>query len=302
MVLKPKRFDLNLLLTFDALMKTGQVTRAAELLNVTQSAVSHSMAVLRTHFGDPLFVRSGHAMVPTARALSLKEPVERICQELQEGVQSRARFTPSKASRTFTISLTDLSEYLFLAPLSTALRQRAPRCRLACIQAPAADIPRMLESGQIDIALGLLGMPGKLRQRRLFDYDLACIAQRSHPVCKGRISRAQFLEYPQIAISRAGELADQYDETLSRLKLRRNIVLSLSHYLIAAHVVANTDLIALLPAPAVSRLAVQFDIQVLEKGFQTPDFTSTMYWHERYHLDPGARWFRELATEFCRSG
>lgn len=160
----------------------------------------------------------------------------------------------------------------------------------------------MLESGQIDIALGLLGMPGKLRQRRLFDYDLACIAQRSHPVCKERISRAQFLEYPQIAISRAGELADQYDETLSRLKLRRNIVLSLSHYLIAAHVVASTDLIALLPAPAVNRLAVQFDIQVLEKGFQMPNFTSTMYWHERYHLDPEARWFRELAIEFCRSG
>ena len=297
-----RKFDLNLLQTFAALLQTGQVTRAAAQLDVSQSAVSHSLAALRLHFGDPLFVRSGHSMAPTSRALALKEPVERILREIQEGVHARATFDPATASRTFKISLTDLSEYLFLAPLTTALRDMAPGCRLACVQANTRDIPRMLENGQLDVALGLLGMPRELRQQRLFGYELACIARHNHPVCKARVSKAQFQELPHIAISRTGEPEDLFDRQLNRAGLKRNVVLSLSHYLIAAHVVASTDLLSVLPAPAVKRLALQFNIRQLKMGFQTPSFVSTMYWHERFHLDPGAAWFRSLTTDFCRAG
>ncbi len=294
-----RTLDLNLLLTLDALFETGQVSAAANVLGVTQPAVSQGLRQLREHFGDPLFVRTGNRLSLTPRAQALREPVKRIVQDLQEHLLTTPSFDPSVAERTFTLCLSDLSEFVHLSDFVTTFRKAAPACRLRSLRAPASELVHLLETGQADLAFGgmLPEMPASLRQRRLADYNYACIAATSNPAGAQPLTRARYCELPHVIVSRTGGFDDYIERHLRRQKLMRNAVLSLSDNIIAAKLVAESDLIATIPRDVALRFSMLFRLAVLALPFRLPQVVSRMYWHERFHRDAANQWLRSLASE-----
>ena len=295
-----RSLDLNLLLTLDALYQTGQVSAAAELLGVSQPAVSQGLRILRAHFDDPLFVRTGRFLSLTPRAQALRTPLQRIVRELHEHLLTAPRFDPPTAERIFTLCLSDLSEFVYLGDFLAALRQQAPRCRLRSLRVPVQEIPLMLESGRADLAFGgmLPEMPANLRQRRMMDYGYVCIMARGHPAARRPLTKARYGELSHVIISRSGDFEDFIEKECRRLRLRRNAVASLSDTTMAAKLVAGSDLIATVPSGVAERLAEIFPLAVVELPLSIPRVVSRMYWHERFHRDPANQWLRELAQVY----
>lgn len=295
-----RTLDLNLLLTLDALFETGQVSAAASVMGVTQPAVSQGLRQLREHFGDPLFVRTGNRLSLTPRGQALRSPVKRIVQDLHEHLLTTPTFDPALAERTFTLCLSDLSEFVSLSDFVTAFREVAPGCRLRSLRAPAGDLVTLLETGQADLAFGgmLPEMSPSLRQQRLVDYNYACIAAAAGGAAMAHpLTRAAYCELAHVIVSRTGGFDDYIDSYLRRQKLVRNAVLSLSDNIIAAKLVAESDLVATIPRAVALRFSTLFPLAVLDLPFRLPQNVSRMYWHERFHRDAANQWLRSLASE-----
>lgn len=298
-----RALDLNLLFTLDALFEMEQVSAAADMMGVTQPAVSQALRQLREHFKDPLFVRSGNRLSLTPRAQALRAPVRRIIRDIHEHLLTTLSFDPAVAERVFTLCLSDLSEFVILSDFVAAFRRAAPRCRLRSLRAPASELIRLLETGQADLAFGgmLPEMPASLRQRRLADYNHVCIAATAHSARLQPFTRSKYCELPHIIVSRTGGFDDYIERHLRRQKLVRNAVLSLSDNLIAAKLVAESDLIATIPRGVALRFSTLFPLAVLELPFRLPQVVSRMYWHERFHRDAANQWLRSLASEHFSS-
>ncbi|CAI1957892.1 Nodulation protein D 2 [Serratia quinivorans] len=149
-----KGLDLNLLIVFDVLLCEKNVTCAAQKLGLSQSAVSHALARLRTFFADPLFIKGAVGMEPTPRALQLRAPIGRILLEVRQHIQSPTPFEPALARRQFTLALTDLGEVVMLPTLLRQFRQLAPRCTLRSVQIPPEQMEQALAGGELDLAVG----------------------------------------------------------------------------------------------------------------------------------------------------
>ena len=286
--------SLNLLATLEAILRTGQVSRAAEALGVTQPAVSHALKRLRTQLGDPLLVRTAAGMSLTPRAQELQATLLPLVRQLQASLQSPV-FTPATAQRTFTLAMSDLGEFQLPHGLLQDFRAQAPACRLRCMQVPVPEIAAALECGASDLALGgmLPAMPPGLRQRRLFDYDYVCIARAARGTPR-TLTRATYSTAPHAVVSRSGDFEDFIEKPLQQLRLRRNKVISLSSTVAAARLVAQSDLIATVPRRVAGQLQELFPLACMELPMRLPRVVSRMYWHERCHSDAASRWLRAL--------
>ena len=291
---------LKLLPVLEALLRTGQVSRAAEALGVTQPAVSHALRRLRAELGDPLLVRSGAGMALTPRAQELRALLLPLVQQLQSSLQP-AVFTPATAQRTFTISLSDLGEIQLRLEFLEAFRREAPGCRLRCLRVPVQELAATLESGGADLALGgmLPAMPPGLRQRRMFDYDYVCIARAG---ALRRLTRKAYASASHAVVSRSGDFADHIDPALLQQKLQRHKVISLASTVAAARLVSRSDLVATVPRPVAGQLQQMFPLQALELPVRLPRVVSRMYWHERFHADAANRWLRTLVERHFAFG
>ena len=173
--------NLNLLVAFDALCRERHVTRAAKRVGITQSAMSNSLRQLRALFDDELFVRAPRGVVPTARALSLAEPVRRGL-SLLEGAVAPPTFDPSRDARTFVLSADDYVQLVVLPPLLTALAARAPHVRLKVVHSARHAVPEGLARGEVDLAFGWFGAPPpRHRREKLFTERFTCVVRRGHP-------------------------------------------------------------------------------------------------------------------------
>ena len=161
--------DLNLLSVLDAMFREGSVTKAAQSLGLTQSAMSHALNRLRTFFEDPLFVKAGSAMVPTRKAEGLRAAVVDVISTVRQQILAGARFDPSRAKRTFTLCMTDMGELVFLPPLLQRFKKEAPGCSIRTLQVPIEQIEALLASGEADLAVGSIrSAPEGLFQQMLF--------------------------------------------------------------------------------------------------------------------------------------
>ena len=183
------QLDLNLLRALDALFLRRSVSGAAELLGVSQPAMSQKLSQLRQHFGDPLFVRVGTAMEPTPRAQTLRQPLQRILNELIGLSANGGDFDPTQHERAFALCISDSTELSSFHSFLTRFRQAAPGCLLQSLRVPNAEIPDLLERGVLDIAIGglLSKMPSVLRQVRVYRYDHVCLAAIDHPAIQNGV-------------------------------------------------------------------------------------------------------------------
>lgn len=291
--------DLNLLPIFNALCLERNVSRAAERLGLTQSAVSHALKRLRDELGDDLFIRSSKGIVPTPFALSLRDKITPLLESIEGFYQKETAFQPQTADAKITIATTDYLEAVILPHVLSTLRQQAPGVTVVSKQ--ARTFPRLeIENGEIDIAIaGYFGeLPEGFYQRHFLSDGFYSAVRRDHPILGGKaVSIEEFTRYEHILISPQGDMRGRVDSELAKIKLNRRVVAGTSSFLSPAWVISESDVI--LTAPA--RLIAAFEKYFPLKTFPTPVNAGTIQmiqvWHGRTHRSALHRWMRDLLSQ-----
>lgn len=290
-----RRLDLNLLPVLDALLETRSVTRASARLHMSQPAVSHALARLRRALPDPLFVRGPRGLEPTAWCLAMAPTLRQLLFGLAEALVPPAAWDPATAQRSFTLATTDYMALLLLPPLLEDVRQHAPGVDLV-VRLVGQDVPEIhgLDDGSVDLALILLPPERSgLRMQRLFQDRFVCLARRDHPLIGKRLTLERYLELSHLLISPQGHGPGFVDIALSQRGLSRRIALRLPYFIVAAPILARTDLLLTLPERVAREVADRFPLQKLAPPLELPSFSMHQIWHERNHHNPAHRWLRE---------
>ena len=288
-------FDLNLLRVLDVLLRVRSVTRAARELGLTQPAISRSLQRLRGHFGDPLLVRDGRHMEPTAVALQLRAPVGRLLQDTRQLFTTSAGFQPETAHWTVRIALADYPEHVLLPALALRLQREAPLVDLQLLTTLGHN-PDPLIQGRIDLAIeptGLLDGPD-LVSRKLFDDELCCAVRRGHPLENKRLTIKRFAELEHVFVAPTGTPGGLVDRLLAERGLRRRLRAQVSTFTSPMPLIVHTDCIVTLPRRIASQLQTRWQISLLPFPFVVEQVSMSAYWHAGQHANPAHRWFRQL--------
>jgi len=289
-----KRFDLELLLIFDEIYKTGNVTRAADNLGLPQSTVSLGLGKLRGHFNDQLFTRTARGMVPTPRAQNAIEDVRRSLQALQHALADQPVFDPAASKREFRICMTDISEIVLLPRLLNHLRETGPGIHLE-ISKISPDSPADLASGAVDLAVGFMPhLEAGFYQQKLFDQHFVCLVANRHPRVGDTLSLEALRSEAHLRVRTSGTGHAIVDRMLAREGIERNVVLNLPSFLGVARIVAQTELLAIVPQRYAAELASTEAVRLLPVPVELPSYQVKQHWHERYHADVSNRWLRQL--------
>ncbi|RJT16190.1 LysR family transcriptional regulator [Rahnella inusitata] len=293
-----RALDLNLLKALDALLDEGSVTRAAQRLSLTQPAVSGMLTRLRDYFGDPLFVRTSHGMVPTLRASELSVPVKQILTDIAILLKPM-QFDPMTAELTYTLVATDYALKAVVVPLIAALKQHAPRIRIAVRSVDSERMYQQLSRGEVDLALVTpQTTPDDLHGRALYQEEYVCVARCHHPLAAAsEMTLEQFCEQEHILVSTEGRFMGVTDEALAELSLTRRVGVSVNSFLVIPDILRSTDMIAVVPSRMVP---VDSDLAIIPLPLNVPRFTKSMAWHERTHRDPAHQWIRALCVEISQ--
>ena len=290
--------DLNLLVVFNQLLVERRVSKAAENLGVSQPAVSNSLAKLRKLFGDELFLRTPKGMEPTPYADQLAESVSYALAMIHSGVNQRSSFEPSEAQRSFTIGMTDIGEIYFLPALMERLHRDAPGVTLSTVRNTAINLKDELESGKVDLAIGLLPqLKAGFFQRRLFTQSYVCLMRRGHRLDKRKLSLAEFSAAEHLVVVSAGTGHGKVDELLQRSGVERSVRLTVPHYVSVGHILRGSDLIATVPERLANRLIEPFGLAKVPHPAKLPDVAINVFWHAKYHRSPDNRWLRGVVFD-----
>jgi DNA-binding transcriptional LysR family regulator len=296
-----RTLDLNLLVALDALLTERNVTRAAARLHLSQSAMSAALARLREAFSDPLLLRTARGMLPTMRGAQLAGPVKQVLLEIERLVRA-SDFDPRHAGETFRIAASDYVEYAILPQLVDHLELHAPACRLAVRAMDFTLVGQQLEAGEVDLAvLAVQNAPREMRQRPLYNERFVCVVRKDHPAAAGpayggKLALDDFCKLDHVLVSTAGTtFTAQTDEALAAIGRRRNVRLSVPHFLLVPEILTRSDMVAVLPERLARGYAAR--LAVMELPFDMAPFTVAAVWHERSHRGPAQAWLREaLAT------
>jgi DNA-binding transcriptional LysR family regulator len=292
-------FDLNLIAVFDALIRERNVTRAADQLGMSQSAISHALRRMRTFFDDPLFIKTAEGMQPTPRALELSKSVLAVMGKIRTDLLTHAGFDPAKIKRRFSLCMTDMGELIFLPRLIERLRITAPHCTIRTIQLPPKQIFSALESGDADLAIGSLhSMSEGLFQQQLFMRSFATIVNRKNRRIGATISTEQFFELEHVVVALSGKTEESYDSVIDDYGYKRKIFLTTPHFLTVPLIIeSNPHLIATVPRELGKIFESYKAVRMVETPIKLPHFSIKQHWHPRYHHDAANTWLRKLVKD-----
>ena len=296
-------FDLNLLVAFDLLMEEQNVSRAAERMFVTQSAMSHTLQRLRQQLDDPLLVKTPAGMKPTERALSLVDPVKSVLRDIKRLIRAPEEFDPLQSSRRFIIAATDYMDMLVLPPLIERIALAAPGIDIHVKRTELPFPEAELEHNDLDVVLGfdaILKPAPYLRKDKLFDERMTCVVAKRHPVGKRQeLTLEEYVSSKHMLISRTGTRVGLIDEWLSERGLARQIALIVPHFLSAPFIVAKTDMILSLPKRIANEFVGLAPLNVLPVPMELPAYDLVMVWHPLREPDPAHRWLRDQIADVC---
>jgi DNA-binding transcriptional LysR family regulator len=294
-----RRFDLNLLVVFDVLMTERSVTRAAERLGRTQSAVSHSLSRLREQFGDPLLLKSGARMQPTALAFELIEQARPMLGGLQRVLSPQHVFDPGKSTRLFRLAVPDFALTLF-ADLLVLLRAEAPG---VSVEWTAPREPTLLDvaEGLIDIAIlpAELRWPQGVSGQAIGALGWRCFGRRDHPAFANWSAKA-WASHPHLAVRVGDALASPVGLAVSAAGLKRSIAGWVPNFSAVAPILAGSDLLSTLPALAMSETIHAFRLDSRKVPFPLPPLPHALVWCSGRNRDPGLIWLRERLTPIAK--
>ena len=290
--------DLNLLVTLDVRLAEGSVARAAKRLRLSPSAMSRALARLRETLGDPLLVRAGRGLVPTPRALELRERVAQLVQDAEAVLRPAAQVDLAQLVRTFTLRSSEGFVENFGPALIARIAGQAPGVRLHFMQKPDKD-SAPLRNGTVDLETGVVDpdTSPELRTQALFRDRFVGVVRAGHPLCQGEITPARFAAGGHIYVSRRGFDRGPIDDALNSLGLTREVVTSVAGFSTALALARASDLIASVPERHTASLREGMHSFALP--LPLPSFTVAMLWHPRMDADPAHRWLRGCLREVC---
>ena len=293
------KVDLNLFIVFDAIYTEANLTRAGQIVGITQPAVSNALARLRETFNDPLFVRTAQGMVPTPMAQNIIGPVRNALSLLRVSVQESRIFNPLQANKTFRISMTDLTEAVILPPLFQRLRRLAPAVVIESFLCKRRETTKELAAGRLDFAVDApLNTDPQVRHVKLMQDQYVCALRQGHPMAKDRISLDEYMGMTHIHISSRRNGLGYVDLALGKMGLQRRIALRSQHYLMASQVLQQTDMVMTVP----ERFARRHQLNYVRLPVNdVPPLETHLYWHESTDQDPANRWMREQMIELCQA-
>ena len=292
--------DLNLLAALDALLTEGSVTGAARRLGLSASAMSRTLGRLRAATGDPLLVRAGRGLVPTPRAIALRDRVHLLSREVQTVLSPQDnRLDLQTLDRTFTIRANEGFVGLFSAPLVATVRTRAPHVSLRFAPKPVKDAGPLRE-GMVDLEIGVLGtFAPEVRTHLIFRDRFIGAVSVDHPLLSALITPQSYAAAQHVVVSRKGSFTGPVDDALEALGLRRDIIAVVPGFPDAMRIASQSDLVALIPRsclgdPFFAQGLVSFELPVA-----TPEIAVSAMWHPRMEADPAHQWLRNTVISVC---
>lgn len=287
-----EKIDLNLLVVFKHLLAERSVSRAAQALDLSQPAVSNALARLRKLLGDELFLRTPAGMVPTPFAEQLAESVTYALGMIHAALNQRSAFDPEHSERSFVISMTDIGEIYFLPLLMNVMRTEAPGVSITTHR-NAGNLREEMEAGKVDLAIGLLPiLKSGFFQRRLFAQRYVCLMRKGHRLDRKKITLADFSAAEHLVVVSAGTGHGQVDELLKRKGIARRIALTVPHFVAVGHILQATELVSTVPERFAERMVEPFNLVAVPHPVDLPQVAINVFWHAKYHKDPGNQWLR----------
>src|SRR5450830_212883 len=284
--------DLNLLRVFDAVMTEQNLTRAANLLAMTQPAVSNALRRLRDTLNDELVIRTAHGVKPTPRAEELWPTVRRALSEL-EAVITPETFDVSRAQNTFRMAMVDATAALWLPSLV--------RINIRMMPLTTRDPRAMLLRGDVDLAVGFFpgvtaqladGLKTQISHERLYTGQYVCVMHKNHPLADKELTLDNYCSADHLLVSLSGKPHAVIDDVLAGMGRERKILLTVNQFFTAGRIVASSELITVLPRHLIAATGMTEVLVVKELPFKTPEEHVDMLWHERDARSPSHKWLR----------
>ena len=289
--------DANLLVALDALLQEANVTRAARRVGVTQSAMSQTLARLRHQFDDPILVRVGRAMEPSPFGLRIKPRLQHAIGELEAVVRDRPTYDPRTASTRFVVATVDYLAMVLTPPLHQLMAREAPGARLAIHGLDAEPITARLARGAVHLYVGVRGQTERaLETAPLFDDTLCVLMRARHPLAKRRLDAAAYVAHPHVHVSPRREDGSLVERALAAKGLSREVAIEVPYFAMVPPLLAESDLLATVPARIAARFAKDQKLAVREYPLALPPIGICMAWHPTFAADPAQRWLREAVA------
>jgi len=293
--------DLNLLVALESLLEEESVGHAAHRVSRSQPAMSHALKRLRMLLRDPLLVRVGHAMELTTRGRALRHPVKDALSRVRDLLASET-FAPATSTRTFRLFVADNASDLLLPPLLRRLRHEAPHISLRIQPGSASALNAAALAQTVDVAVACVtrSFPGFYQQRLFTDRD-ACAMRVGHPQAKSFRHVQEFLRAQHVAVVGREFGEDPVDTWLREEGYSRNVALTVPHYLQALHVVAHSDLIAVLPERLISACSKTLRVKAAKIPLDAGTFDEFLLHPATSHADPACVWLRGVLVDVGKS-
>ena len=304
--------DLNLLRVFDAVMIEQNLTRAADKLAMTQPAVSNALKRLRYSLGDELLIRTAYGVKPTPRAETLWPAIRQALSSLETAIAPTS-FDVSKAQTTFRMAMADATAALWMPTLVEAIVKEAPGVNARMVPLTTREPRPMLMRGDIDIAIGffpgvvaqLTGGQGAansaIRHERLYSGHYVCVMRQDHPLANSKLTLDDYCSAKHLLVSFSGRAHGLVDEALSQMGRERRILLTVNQFFTGGRVVANSDLLTVLPRHLISATGMTEALVWQELPFNMPEVHIDMLWHERDSRNPAHQWLRQNLVNMTHS-
>ena len=285
-------FDIRLLVVFDALLSTKSVSKAAHKLCRTQSAVSHSLSILRHQLKDELLIRKGNIMEPTPRALELAEPVRAALKQLEDVISEGIGFDQATSNRTFHIGMSDYVSAILLPELMSRISE------IVSYNASRKSGFELVDSGSIDIALGIFPkVSAKCRLKKIMQDRFVCAVRSGHPLSNRKITLDDYIEFPHVLVSLRSDNTGLVDEVLSGLGKYRRVAVAVPYFLVAPKILESTDYILTVSERVIKPFLDDGRLKLLNLPFELPDTEINMLWDRRFDSDSSHIWLRQLITD-----
>lgn len=292
------KYDLNLLPVLLVMMEERNVTRAAERLGITQPALSNALNRLRETLNDPLFIRERYGMRPTPKAEQLAQVVSGALFAIDNVILGQQDFDPLKATRLFTLAPNSYVEFIMMPAIVARLRSCAPDIRLRLTPFGNDVTETGVISGNTDMVLGrIVDPPDNLVVQHLMNEGLACVVRADHPLVGDTLSADVYEQLRHVNVLPPGRMRAGLYQALEQRGLRRQVAVSVTHFLAVPEMIAVTDYCATLPRLICQHLSRDERLRIVPAPVDLGTFPVEMGWHARYRDDPAHRWLRSLMVE-----
>jgi len=300
-VVNLRTLDLNLLLIFNAIYGERSISKAALKLHLSQPTVSNALTRLRERLQDPLFERSAGGMLPTARARALADPIRQALTTIERGLRGDDGFDFARAEREFVIAVEDYGESVILPGFIQWLAEVAPGVRIRIRAETSAPIKGELRDGTVDLALDYFPLlEPRYHHHCMLTESLMCLSRRDHPALTERMTLETYLSMRHIVLGTPSNSRPMIDLALSKRGLRRQIAVTVPHFISMPVMVQSTDMVCTLPRRMARLYADNFRLESHVLPLRLPQFPVYLIWHEAQAADAGHQWLRSHLTEFCQ--